>query len=68
MGDFKFWDSPVKGRNWGMPRPNQHRGEMARSDRQMPDEKTREFLRSQAIAHVGTTDAGWPYVTADSRS
>ena len=51
-----------------MPRLNQHRGEMARSDRQMPDEKTREFLRSQAIAHVGTTDAGWPYVTADSRN
>lgn len=38
---------------------------MVRSDRQMPDSETREFLRERAVAHVGTTDAsGWPYVVA----
>src|SRR5580700_2427454 len=36
---------------------------MVRSDRQMSDKDTREFLRANAIAHVGTSDAsGWPYV------
>lgn len=44
---------------------NQHRGRMVRGDRQMPDKDTREFLRTHAVAHVGTTDAsGWPYVVA----
>src|SRR5579864_5021052 len=48
-----------------MPEPNQHRGRMVRSDRQMPDKDTREFLREHAVAHVGTSDAsGWPYVVA----
>lgn len=38
---------------------------MVRSDRQLPDDQTREFLRSHSLAHVGTTDAsGWPYVVA----
>ena len=42
-----------------------HRGQMVRSDRQMLDKDTRAFLRQQAVAHVGTTDAsGWPYVVA----
>jgi uncharacterized protein len=42
-----------------------HRGKMVRSDRQMPDADTREFLRQHAVAHVGTSDAsGWPYVVA----
>jgi nitroimidazol reductase NimA-like FMN-containing flavoprotein (pyridoxamine 5'-phosphate oxidase superfamily) len=36
---------------------------MVRSDRQMSDQDTREFLRRQCVAHVGTCDAaGWPYV------
>jgi uncharacterized protein len=40
-----------------------HRGRMVRNDRQMPDVDTREFLRQEAVAHVGTCDAsGWPYV------
>jgi nitroimidazol reductase NimA-like FMN-containing flavoprotein (pyridoxamine 5'-phosphate oxidase superfamily) len=40
-----------------------HRGRMVRSDRQLPDGETRAFLREQAVAHVGTSDAsGWPYV------
>jgi hypothetical protein len=40
-----------------------HRGRMVRSDRQMSDEDTREYLRQHCVAHVGTTDAsGWPYV------
>jgi len=48
-----------------MPELNSHRGRMVRGDRQMPDKDTREFLRGQAVAHVGTTDAtGWPYVVA----
>jgi uncharacterized protein len=38
---------------------------MVRSDRQMLDKDTREFLRHHCVAHVGTTDAsGWPYVVA----
>ncbi len=38
---------------------------MVRSDRQMLDKDTREFLRQHAVAHVGTTDvSGWPYVVA----
>jgi nitroimidazol reductase NimA-like FMN-containing flavoprotein (pyridoxamine 5'-phosphate oxidase superfamily) len=42
-----------------------HRGQMVRSDRQMPDRDTREFLRQHSVAHVGTSDAsGWPYVVA----
>lgn len=42
---------------------NEHRGRMIRNDRQMPDADTRDFLRRQCVAHVGTTDAsGWPYV------
>ena len=40
-----------------------HRGQMVRGDRQMSDEDTREYLRQQCFAHVGTSDAsGWPYV------
>ncbi|MGH9412208.1 MAG: pyridoxamine 5'-phosphate oxidase family protein [Terriglobales bacterium] len=40
-----------------------HRGRMHRSQRQMPDEEARTFLRGQRIAHAGTVDAeGWPYV------
>jgi uncharacterized protein len=36
---------------------------MVRSDRQMSDVDTRQFLREQTVAHVGTCDAsGWPYV------
>ena len=36
---------------------------MVRSDRQMSDQDTREYLRQQCFAHVGTSDAsGWPYV------
>jgi len=36
---------------------------MVRSDRQMSDQDTREFLRQQSVAHVGTSDAfAWPYV------
>ena len=36
---------------------------MVRKDRQMPDGETRAFLREQAVAHVGTSDASaWPYV------
>jgi len=39
------------------------RGQMMRSDRQMPDAEARAFLREHAVAHVGTTDKeGWPYV------
>jgi hypothetical protein len=34
-----------------------HRGQMVRSDRQMSDGEAGEFLRQQAVAHVGTTDA-----------
>jgi nitroimidazol reductase NimA-like FMN-containing flavoprotein (pyridoxamine 5'-phosphate oxidase superfamily) len=48
-----------------MPELKSHRGEMVRSDRQMLDKDTREFLCQHAVAHVGTTDAsGWPYVVA----
>lgn len=40
-----------------------HRGQMTRKDRQMPDEEARTFLRQHAVAHVGTCDAArWPYV------
>lgn len=40
-----------------------HRGQMVRSDRQMSDEESRDYLRQQCVAHVGTSDAsGWPYV------
>lgn len=40
-----------------------HRGRMVRFDRQMSDEDTRQYLRQQCVAHVGTSDAsGWPYV------
>lgn len=36
---------------------------MFRANRLMPDDATREFLRTQKVAHVGTVDpAGWPYV------
>jgi hypothetical protein len=36
---------------------------MFRANRLMPDHDTREFLRTQKVAHVGTVDAaGWPYV------
>ncbi len=39
------------------------RGQMFRSKRGMSEEETREFLRDQKTAHVGTVDAnGWPYV------
>ena len=39
------------------------RGQMVRHDRQMSDGDTREFLRQQAVGHVGTCDGvGWPYV------
>ena len=39
------------------------RGRMHRKKRLMPDADTREFLRAQNVAHVGTVDAkGWPYV------
>jgi hypothetical protein len=39
------------------------RGQMHRKNRLMPDANTREFLRAQNVAHVGTVDAkGWPYV------
>lgn len=39
------------------------RGQMLRAKRQMPEEETRAFLKSQKIAHLGTVDAnGWPYV------
>jgi nitroimidazol reductase NimA-like FMN-containing flavoprotein (pyridoxamine 5'-phosphate oxidase superfamily) len=42
---------------------DQHRGRMIRSDHQMSDEDTRDYLRQHCIAHVGTSDAsGWPYV------
>ena len=42
---------------------DEHRGRMIRSDRQISDEDTRDFLRQHCIAHVGTSDAlGWPYV------
>jgi hypothetical protein len=35
---------------------------MHRKKRLMPDASTREFLRAQNVAHVGTVDAkGWPY-------
>jgi nitroimidazol reductase NimA-like FMN-containing flavoprotein (pyridoxamine 5'-phosphate oxidase superfamily) len=48
-----------------MPELRSHRGQMVRSDRQMPDADTRDFLRQHAVAHVGTADAsGWPYVVA----
>jgi len=44
---------------------NLYRGRMVRSDRQMPDDQTREFLRGQCVARVGSSDAsGWPYVVA----
>jgi hypothetical protein len=40
-----------------------HRGRMVRSDRQMPDQGARAYLREHCVAHVGTSDAsGWPYV------
>jgi uncharacterized protein len=43
----------------------QHRGRMIRSDRQMSDTDTRDYLRQQCVAHVGTCDSsGWPYVVA----
>jgi uncharacterized protein len=36
---------------------------MVRGDRQMSDLDTRQFLREQSVAHVGTCDSsGWPYV------
>jgi hypothetical protein len=36
---------------------------MVRHDRQLSDERTRDFLRQKCVAHVGTSDAsGWPYV------
>lgn len=36
---------------------------MVRHDRQMPEADTRDFLRRECVAHVGTCDAsGWPYV------
>lgn len=39
------------------------RGRMFREKRQMPDADTREFLRRQRVAHVGSVDTnGWPYV------
>ena len=39
------------------------RGQMYREKRLMSDKDTREFLRGQKVAHVGTVDAaGWPYV------
>lgn len=39
------------------------RGQMTRNDRQMSDVDAREFLRTHAIACVGTSDeVGWPYV------
>lgn len=39
------------------------RGQMFRSNRQMPDQPAREFLAAQKTIHVGTVDAeGWPYV------
>ena len=39
------------------------RGNMKRADRQMSDADARDFLRQNAVAHVGTSDAeGWPYV------
>ncbi len=39
------------------------RGQMYRSQRQLPDTETRAFLRQQKVAHVATADAeGWPYV------
>jgi uncharacterized protein len=39
------------------------RGEMTRNDRQMSDADARAFLRTHAMASVGTSDdAGWPYV------
>jgi nitroimidazol reductase NimA-like FMN-containing flavoprotein (pyridoxamine 5'-phosphate oxidase superfamily) len=39
------------------------RGKMHRANRLMPDEEARTFLRSQKVAHVGTTgDDGRPYV------
>jgi uncharacterized protein len=36
---------------------------MIRFDHQMSDKETREYLRQQCVAHVGTSDgSGWPYV------
>jgi len=36
---------------------------MYRKKRLMSDKDTREFLRAQRVAHVGTVDSkGWPYV------
>jgi nitroimidazol reductase NimA-like FMN-containing flavoprotein (pyridoxamine 5'-phosphate oxidase superfamily) len=41
----------------------EHRGQMVRKVRQMPDADAREFLKKQKTAHVGTSnEAGWPYV------
>lgn len=48
-----------------MPELSEHRGRMVRRDRQMPDDETRQLLREQCVARVGTCDAaGWPYVVA----
>ena len=39
------------------------RGQMFRSQRQMPDADARQFLSEQKIANIGTVDGnGWPYV------
>ncbi len=39
------------------------RGQVHRKQRQLPDEKARDFLRRQGVAHVATVDSeGWPYV------
>ena len=39
------------------------RGQIHRKKRLMSDADTREFLRGQKVAHVGTVDVdGWPYV------
>jgi len=39
------------------------RGNMTRKDRQMSDADARAFLRTHAMASVGTSDeTGWPYV------
>ena len=39
------------------------RGQVQRSDRLMPDEAAREFLKRCKVAHVATINTdGWPYV------
>jgi uncharacterized protein len=43
--------------------PNDLRGRMLRSQRQMPDDVAKRYLGEQKVGYIATVDAnGWPYV------